>query len=194
MSSSLRDQLQQLGFKPPEPPRRERRPEPKPAARESGPAKGERGRPPPRSPPDRGEIDLAKAYALRQREEQAQRERIERERQAEAARRREARQKLHALLQGGSLNDPAADLPRHFEHAGKIRRIYVSDVQLRALNAGELAVISAGGRYHLVALATAAEAEALMPDSLVLKVDPNAAEGGEDYVDPRYQVPDDLVW
>lgn len=194
MSSSLRDQLLQLGFKTPEPPRRERKPEHKP--RPGKAARDGRGAaaPPARAAVDSTEIDLAKAYALRQREERAERERIERERQAEAARRREARQKLHALLQGASLNDPKAELPRHFEHAGKIRRIYVGPEQLRALNAGELAVISAGGRYHLVALATAAQAEALMPDCIALKVDPDAGEGGDDYADPRYRVPDDLVW
>ena len=198
MSSSLRDQLLQLGFKKPEPPARERRPDAKPKARPAAGKPGNAGRAGAQRPPRTGagddEIDLAKAYALRQREERAERERTERERQAEAARRREARQKLHALLQGASLNDAAAELPRHFEHAGKIRRIYVNADQLRALNAGELAVVSAGGRYHLVALATAAEADALMPGCVALRIDPAATDGGEDYADPRFQVPDDLVW
>lgn len=206
MSSSLRDQLTQLGFKAPEPskprePAHKGRPQPgRPGGRhEQGkPARSGKG---PQAASRRGgetrsqeEIDLAKAYALRQRVEREEQQRLERERQAETARRREARQKLHTLLQTASLNQPAAELPRHFEHAGKIRRIYVTPEQLKALNAGELAVVAAGGRYHLVGLDHAEQARMHMPDCVALKVDPNASEGGDDYADPRFAVPDDLVW
>jgi uncharacterized protein len=167
--SSLRDQLTQLGFKPADPRQAARA-----GARRRGSAcrQAGRARPPNRAcagpgrragvgqgrqveapSPERAvgddsrsqeEIDLAKAYALRQRVEREEQQRLERERQAEAARRREARQKLHTLLQSASLNHAAAELPRHFEHAGKIRRIYVTPEQLKALNAGELAVVRGG--------------------------------------------------
>jgi uncharacterized protein YaiL (DUF2058 family) len=213
MTTSLRDQLMQLGFKAPEPPKPSK-------PRESGPkdrvvtggadargsnrrGAGRDGRSLHAKPADQPrrdgtrsqeEIDLAKAYALRQRVEREEQQRLERERQAEAARRREARQRLHTLLQSASLNRADAELPRHFEHAGKIRRIYVNSEQLKALNAGDLAVVSAGGRYHLVGLESAEQARLLMPDCIALRVDPNAGEGGEDYADPRFAVPDDLVW
>ena len=218
MTSSLRDQLTQLGFKPPEPakprePAHKARPHAGAPGSKSRPEQGraEQGR---RAGADKGgrsgapspvrgrggdtrsqeEIDLAKAYALRQRVEREEQQRIERERQAEAARRREARQKLFELMQKASLNVASAELPRHFEHAGKIRRLYVTPEQLKALNAGELAIVSAGGRYHLVTLAHADEARALMPDCVALQVDPHAVDGGDDYADPRFAVPDDLVW
>lgn len=218
MTSSLRDQLTQLGFKPPEPAKPS---EPAHKARPHAGTPGSKGRPEqgrgeqgrragadragrsgaPQPGKGRGgdsrsqeEIDLAKAYALRQRVEREEQQRLERERQAEAARRREARQKLHTLLQSATLNQPTAELPRHFEHAGKIRRIYVTPEQLKALNAGELAIVAAGGRYHLVDLEQAEQARALMPDCIALKVDPTAGEGGDDYADPRFAVPDDLVW
>lgn len=204
MTTSLRDQLMQLGFKAPEPAktREAQRPQragaPPRAHDKPAPGKPSRARGPsgPAAKPPRSqeEIDLAKAYALRQRLEREEQQRIERERQAEAARRREARQKLFELMQKASLNAANAELPRHFEHAGKIRRVYVTPEQLKALNAGELAIVSAGGRYHLVALAHADEARALMPDCIALRVDPNAVEGGDDYADPRFAVPDDLVW
>lgn len=214
MTISLRDQLMQLGFKPADPPK-PREPGPKgPSAAGKPGARGAERRAPgrdarrphphPQSKPagkggrddsrSQEEIDLAKAYALRQRVEREEQQRLERERQAEAARRREARQKLHTLLQSASLNHAAAELPRHFEHAGKIRRIYVTPEQLKAVNTGELAVIAAGGRYHLVSIEHAEQARALMPDCLALRVDPNAGDGGEDYADPRFAVPDDLVW
>ncbi|SDD80963.1 DUF2058 family protein [Aquimonas voraii] len=208
MTTSLRDQLMQLGFKAPEP-AKPREPQRSPRAGSPGqPSRGQ-GKPAPAKsahgrsqagggqkavPRSQEEIDLAKAYALRQRVEREEQQRLERERQAEAARRREARQKLFELMQKASLNAASAELPRHFEHAGKIRRVYVTSEQLKALNAGELAIVSAGGRYHLVTLAHADEARALMPDCVALQVDPNAVEGGDDYADPRFAVPDDLVW
>jgi uncharacterized protein YaiL (DUF2058 family) len=214
MTTSLRDQLMQLGFKAPEPPKpsppRESKPKDRAVTgrpdthgshhRRGGGRDGRNVQTKPAEPRGREgtrsqeEIDLAKAYALRQRVEREEQQRLERERQAEAARRREARQKLHTLLQSASLNRADAELPRHFEHAGKIRRIYVTGEQLKALNAGDLAVVSAGGRYHLVGLDNAEQARLLMPDCIALRVDPNAGEGGEDYADPRFAVPDDLVW
>jgi len=199
MTTSLRDQLMQLGFKAPEPPKREAA---RPVHGKGKPSAGrERKRPDRRAsgahaqaPKSAEEIDLARAYALRNKSEREQQQREERERQAEAARRREARQKLHALLKSAALNAKDAELPRHFEHAGKIRRVYVTAEQLRALNSGELAVVSAGGGYHLVSAAHAVEAEDILPGCIALRVEPGSSQGGDDYADPRFAVPDDLVW
>ena len=66
--------------------------------------------------------------------------------------------------------------------------------QLRALNAGELGVVQRNGRYLLVTAATLAEAEAIFPAAVALKVDPDAPASDDPYSDPKYQVPDDLVW
>ena len=98
------------------------------------------------------------------------------------------------LLNRVRLNLDNAEIARHFEYGGKIRRVHVDDAQLKALNAGELAVVQLGGRYHLVSLADAQAAEAIMPGSLALRVDPNAPPENDEYADPKYQVPDDLVW
>lgn len=197
MSSSLRDQLLQLGFKPsPKPPRPEARPAGKPHGKpvhgkrsEAGgkPGQGDRAR-------TREEIDLAKAYALRAQQEKQERIEAERQRQEEARRRREAKARLAELLKGKALNDPAAEIARHFEYGGKIKRVYVTEPQLKALNAGELGVVQLDGRYLLVAAAVLAEAEAILPQAIALKIDPDAPAGDDPYSDPRYQVPDDLVW
>lgn len=141
-----------------------------------------------------GEMDLAQAYALRQRQEQAERAREEHARQEEARLRREARQKLAQLLEGKAQNQADAELARHFEFGGKIRRVHVTEAQFKAVNAGELGVVQLAGRYLLVDAGIAREAAAIVPGSLALLVDPGAVEGGDDYADPRYQVPDDIVW
>ncbi|RBC29789.1 DUF2058 domain-containing protein, partial [Xanthomonas oryzae pv. oryzae] len=114
--------------------------------------------------------------------------------QEEARLRREAKAKLEELLKDKGLNDAAADIARHFPYGGKIKRIYVNADQLRALNAGELGVLQLNGRYLLVTAEVLAEAEAVFAPSVALKVDPNAPAGEDPYADPKYRVPDDLVW
>ena len=98
------------------------------------------------------------------------------------------------FLADKSLNIKEAEIARHFEYGGKIKRIYVTADQLRALNAGELGVLQQDGRYLLVTAALLAEAEAIFAPAVALKIDPNAPVEADPYADPQYQVPDDLVW
>ena len=191
MTDSLRDQLLGLGFKPPAKP--ERKPVPKQAPKPST----RPGLKPARAhgkPKTREDIDLAKAYAIRAQREKDERIEAERRKQEAARLRREARERLAQLLQGKSLNDPAAEIARHFEYGGKIKRIHVNAAQLKLLNAGELGVVQMDGRYLLVEAAMLVQAEEIFPQAVALKVDPHAAAGDDPYADPQYQVPDDLVW
>ena len=174
MSESLRDQLLKSGlarkFKTesrPQPNRSDRRP------------------PPPKH--DRAEIDLAKAYALRDSTERAERERLQREAEQRAREKRERKQKLATLLNGKALNASEADVPRHFPHANKIRRIYVSEDQLPRLNGGDLGVVKLAGRYMLVAGDIAKAAREIDAESVVLLCDPHEQTGEDD-------VPNDLIW
>ena len=199
MSDSLKDQLLKLGFKSAPPP-------PRPLQK----AKGEQhpnpqrpGKSPHRQKPSdparkdrrsREEIDLARAYAIRAQKEKDERISAEKQRQEEARIRRENKAKLLELLGRASLNVAEAEIARHFEYGGRIRRVYVTPEQLRAVNAGELAVVQHAGRYCLVTLKDADTAQHWMPGCLALKVDPNAPPGDTDYSDPQFQVPDDLVW
>jgi len=201
MSDTLRDQLLGLGFKPaPKPAKAPQRDKGKPGKR--GPSGGhpQAGRPgqgapqKKRRPQSREDIDLAKAYAIRAQREKDERIEAERRKQEEARQRREAKAKLAAMLEGKALNDEAAEHVRHFEYGGKIKRIHVTADQLKALNAGELGVVQLNGRYLLVTAAVLAEAEAIFAPAVALKVDPDAPAADDPYSDPRYQVPDDLVW
>lgn len=201
MTDSLKDQLMKLGFKPaPKPapkPVTERKPERRQEhGRPSGEARGAPARRPEGrgGPRHEGDIDLGKAFAIRAQKEKDERIAAERRRQEDARQRREARAKLDEFLRRVRLNNDTAEIARHFPYGGKIRRIHVTADQLAALNAGTLAVVQLAGRYHLVTAADGAQAEAILADSLALQVDPNAPPSEEDYADPRYQVPDDLVW
>ena len=140
------------------------------------------------------EMDLAKAYAIRAQKEKDERIAAEKQRQEDAARRREGKAKLAELLKSASLNVADADIARHFEYGGKIRRVYVTAEQLRQVNAGELAIVQQGGRYHVVTPSHAGEAEALLPGALALLANPTVPSADDVYADPKYQVPDDLIW
>src|SRR5699024_9208522 len=94
-----------------------------------------------------GEMDLARAYAIRAQTEARERKQAKAEAEAEARARRERKQRLQKLLQGKALNKNDAEHARHFEYGGKIRRVYVDAEQLRRINAGELGVVQHGGRY-----------------------------------------------
>lgn len=175
MSESLRDQLLRagLGRKPAEQRQDKRRP-----GRGRGRAKSAQKR----EPSTGAEMDLGKAYALRAR---AERE-AQREAEAQAQAKRLRRQKLAALLADKALNDPQADIARHFPHGEKILRIWVNQDQLAQLNQGDLAVVSHRGRFLLVARETALAVQAIEPRALVLLCDPQDA--------PADDVPDDLIW
>lgn len=203
MSNSLRDQLLGLGFKDapkpaPRPQQDARTPRAGQAAgkpaRTGKPAPSGQPAPRPRAPRSREDIDLAKAYAIRAQKEKEERIAAERRKQEEARQRREAKAALEAFLQGKALNAADAEYVRHFEYGGKIKRIHVTAEQLKALNAGALGVVQVNGRYLLVDAATLAEAEAIFAPAVALKVDPDAPAADDPYADPKYQVPDDLIW
>jgi uncharacterized protein len=142
----------------------------------------------------RGEMDLAKAYAIRAQKEKDERIAAEKVRQEEAAKRREGKAKLAELLKTASLNAADAEIARHFEYGGKIRRVYVTAEQLKAINAGELAIVQQAGRYHVTTPEHAKQAEALLSGALALLADPSVPSADDQYADPKYQVPDDLIW
>jgi len=186
MSESLRDQLLKSGlarkFKS-EPPRsKPSAPARSPAA---SPGSARNNKPQPRR--ERSEIDLAKAYALRDSTERAERERVQREAEMRAREKKERKQRLATVLTDKALNAQNAEIPRHFPHANKIRRIYVTPEQLPQLNGGELGVVQLGGRYLLVTREIAQAARDIDAEALVLLCDSQADATDDD-------VPSDLVW
>jgi len=182
MSESIRDQLLKagLGKKPKD--------EAKASVPRPQPARPHHGKPahPPKPAKSAQEVDLARAYAQRAQVERSEREQAHREAERVARERKERKQKLAALLAGKALNSNDADLPRHFPHGNKIRRIYCTKEQLEKLNRGDLAVVQLAGRYLLVEREIALQAQTIQPEAMVLLCDPNAP--AED------DVPADLMW
>jgi uncharacterized protein YaiL (DUF2058 family) len=135
-----------------------------------------------------GEMDLARAYAIRAQTEAGERRQLEQAAAEEARQRKERKRLLQEALDGKALNKPDVDQVRHFPYGDKIRRVHVDAGQLVALNKGELGVVQHGGRYLLVDRATLDAVQAIAPEQVALLVDPNAVSESDD------GVPDDVMW
>lgn len=181
MTDSLRDQLLKLGFAPkkPEP----SAPRPHAGAGQKRPARagnspqlhGQHQGKPARPAHDRRsqeEIDLAKAYALRAKVEREEAEQARRDAERKAQEKRERKLKMAALLEGQALNLADAEHPRHFEHQGKIKRVYCSEPQLREINAGDLGIVMQDGHFRIVRRDIALQVRELEPRCLVLLLEP----------------------
>lgn len=178
MAQSLQDQLRALGLakqrsERPERPQRKNKPA-KPGPKGAKQAAG-------------GEIPLDKAYALREKAEQRAADEARRRKQAEDRRRREINERIRALVEAGRLNDPQAEVARHFMYRGRIRKVYVTPEQNGALTAGELGLVYLTGGYHLLDVAGVAAVRAIDPEHVV-----DLDAGGED--EDEFPVPDDLSW
>lgn len=192
MAESLRDQLLKSGLltqlKPAKPALA-----PAPAAAAGSRSRSvdnSRGKPQSANPQkklrDGDDIDLAKAYALRNQADIRERQRTQQEQEQRAREKKERRQKLAEALAGKSLNADDADVARHFPHADKIRRVYVTAAQLPLLNRGELGVVLHAGRFLLVTREVALVVREIDSDQVLLLVDPDQADEDD--------VPADLIW
>lgn len=139
----------------------------------------------------RSDSDLARAYAARRKAEQREKEQEKRRRVAEQEARRKRNLQLDEIVRGHTLNRRDAELPRYFEHMGRIRRVLCTPEQREQLNAGEIGVVNLRGSYLLVSLETLDKYREVAPD---LVPDLAGREEPDDDGSHYPPVPDDLVW
>ncbi|MFU8830764.1 MAG: DUF2058 family protein [Wenzhouxiangella sp.] len=147
-------------------------------------------RPDKSSRPASDESDLAKAYKARQRAEVQEKEEKKKQRQAAQEERRKRNLELDNLVKGNTLNRKDAEIPRYFEHMGRIRRVLCTPEQRAQLNQGEIGVVNLRGTYILVSPETLEAYRSLAPD-LVPDLAPKEPEDDGSHYPP---VPDDLIW
>lgn len=182
MGNSLRDALRQSGILATvkhTPDDNSKRPKRSESGQDGNRNARSKKRPGPAPARSQEEIDLAKAYALRAQAEQREKAARLKQEQAVAEQRRQQREQVSRLLEGQARNLEDAEIPRHFEYGGKIRRVYVSEDQLTRLNAGELGVVQLRGRYLLVERAVVEEVARIDERSVALLVDPLAVGAGD---------------
>ena len=186
MADSLRDQLLKSGLV--QKLKAEARPASKPQQTQAA-KRGAANKPAavrPRQNRSQEEMDLARAYGLRDRAEREQRDQEKKQAEQKVREKAERKQKLAALLADKALNKPDAEIARHFPHGDKIRRVYCTATQLAEVNTGQLAVVQYRGRYLLVTPDVGKAAADISAEALVLLCDPDAP--AED------DVPADLIW
>ncbi len=134
--------------------------------------------------------DLARAYKARERAEAQAKEAEKQRKLAIQEARRQRNLKLDALIQGNTLNRKDAELPRYFEHLGRIRRVLCTAEQREQLNQGQIGVVNLRGSYLLVSLDSLAQYRDIAPD-LVPDLSPREPDDDGSHYPP---VPDDLIW
>lgn len=194
MANSLRDQLIKAGLADQAPDQGRGRPG-------KAPAKHTRSRPKrsPKAAPPRPSVPRDPALERERRELRAMEQariREEKQAQAEARQAQQRREAARAFLLRHQQNDRAGDLPFNFQAGQRIRRLYVTAAQHRALLAGELRVAVLGKRDFLITPAQAVEVVALDPDLFVFTGTPVDAGADRPEEDPYrdFPVPDDLMW
>lgn len=135
--------------------------------------------------------DLERAYSARRKAEQEEKERVKRERVADQEQRRKRNLELDRIVDGKALNETDAELPRYFEHIGRIRRVLCTPDQREAINDGRLGVVNLRGRYLIVLPEVLEAYRALAPD---LVPDLGGPEPDGDAEGDYPPVPDDLTW
>jgi uncharacterized protein YaiL (DUF2058 family) len=179
MGDSLQDQLRALGLVSGQPDERNGR-------KETG--KATRKRPAQKSPRQpTGELSLDQAWALREQEEQRRAQEERSRKQEEDRRRRQINERVRAIVDAHRLNRDDAELVRNFMFRGRIRKIYVTPEQQRALNSNELGIVYLAGGYHLLAPQPLEAVRAISAEHVVQQ-----EGGGED--EKEFPVPDDLDW
>ena len=176
MADSLQDQLRALGLVRTPPDERKRAGK----SGKKGPAPKTAGHAP-------GEPTLDQAWTLREQEEQRRAQEARNRKLEEDRRRREINGRVRAIVEAQRLNRADAEFARNFLFRGRIRRLYVTPEQQRALNAGELGIVYLAGSYHLLAQEHLDAVRAISAEHVVEHQ--GGAEGEEEF-----PVPDDLDW
>ena len=179
MADSLQDQLRALGLA-------KNKPDSSSKKKTRKPAPGKRKKGGPAAEKD-AEIPLSKAYALREKAEKQRADEARRKKQAEDRKRREINQAIKEVVSTHRLNDKEAEVARHFMFRGRIRKLYVTPEQNRALTAGEMGLVYLTGGYHVLADEALEDVRKISAEHIV-----DLGSGGED--EEEFPVPDDIDW
>ena len=140
-----------------------------------------------------GTTDQAKLAA-----QQAQAEKVERDRQLNQQRKAEAEHKAIAaqvrqLVEMNRQSRDEGDVPYSFTDGTLVKRIHVTQAQLKQLSNGRLCIINLDGSYELIPTLVAEKIQQRDESTRILS---NQSTETPDEDDPYadYPVPDDLMW
>jgi hypothetical protein len=180
MALSLREQLLNAGLVTQAQIEQANQPKPKhtskPQAKGKNPAKQQQSAPadaqhsakPASKKPAKPVSDLALFYQERDQLERAERAEQERRARELAARKKQTREAVRALLSDNVQNVEEADIRYNFMVGDNIKYLYVTEQQQQQLAAGELAITFMEGKRCLISHEIAQQLLALDPSKLVI--------------------------
>jgi Uncharacterized protein conserved in bacteria len=127
-------------------------------------------------PTPKEKSDLAQFYAARAKTEREEREQAEQRQREIAARRKQTREQVAALITANLQNVDDADIRYNFVVGDNIKYLYVTEAQQQALADGNLAITFLGGKRCLIPLDIAQQILALDPDKLIVINSPDAED------------------
>ena len=136
---------------------------------------------------DGGNLTLEQAYVLLEQQLRAEAEASKESKRLEDLKRRQINNAIKAIVEPHRLNDPAAEVARHFTYKGRIRKVSVTLEQFKALNDGKLGLVYLSGGYHVLETEHINQVRTLSEDHV-----PDLSGGAEE--EEQFPVPDDLIW
>ena len=136
--------------------------------------------------PDHGDATLKQ-----QQEEKVARDRALNRQREEDAQRKSVVAQVRQLIEANKLSREGGESAYHFVDAGRVRKLYVTEVQQQQLAAGKLVLVKLEEQVELVLPEVAEKIAARDPDA-ILKSQAEQQVEEDEYA--GYEVPDDLVW
>jgi uncharacterized protein YaiL (DUF2058 family) len=179
MAESLQDQLKALGLAK----------EKKPARKKKAPRRTNRGQSS-AATPDSGDggMSLGKAWALREKQEKQSAQQKRARKIEEDRKRRELNKAIREIVKPNRQNSDDAEVARNFMFRERIRKVYVTPEQNKALGSGEMGLVYLSGGYHVLAAEHVEAVQKIAADHVV------DLSAGDDPSEEENPVPDDLIW
>ena len=180
MADSLQDQLRALGLAKDKKPARKKKPPRKRQGSKNPSASNQPG--------TSSEMSLGKAWAMRENEEKRSAEQRRARKIEEDRKRREINKAIREIVKPNRLNREDAEVARNFMFRERIRKVYVTADQNKALGSADMGLVYLSGGYHVLAAEHVEAVRKIAADHVV------DLSGGDDPAEEEHPVPDDLNW
>jgi len=138
-------------------------------------------------------IDEKALKAQQATEKKANHDRELNKKKQEQARKKAISAEIDQLIKANRVErNEACEIVYNFEHANKVKRIYVNEDMKQQIIKGKLGIARIEGRYELVPLSIAEKIQQRNEKRIVLFTEEENIDENDPYAD--YQIPDDLTW
>ena len=127
-------------------------------------------------------------------EKKAQHDRELNKKKQEQARKKAISAEIDQLIKNNCIErTEACEIVYNFEHANKVKRIYINEEMKQQIIKGKLGIARIEGRYELVPVSIAEKIQQRNEKRIVLfKEEEKKSDENDPYAD--YQIPEDLTW